>query len=218
MELVPVILAWLLTLQPSSLENEPYDKRKARLEIVAEAWGSVADEMMCDNEFAYQYCQKLWKGSKVKLVVSLGTQAWHESKLAKYVQDGNCRRWECDPVLVRDSRGVVQLDEQGDPVIEFRARSMFQLHASTEETRYVWHNITGSDYEAVRNAAWAMANYYRRNYCGGNIAGMFSSGSGKGCAVSPRGARRAEWYYKELRSFSKIWAGIRRQRAQANNP
>lgn len=204
MELVPVITMWLLSLVPSSFENEPEIDRKARIEIVAEAFASVADEMMCEGEFDYRFCKKLWRGSYVDLILALGTQAWHESKVAAYIQAGNCRPWECDPVFVRDKRGTIVLDEDGKPITYFLARSMFQCHESTPEAREMWHLMIGNDYEAVRASTWVMASFFRRNYCGGNIAGMFSSGSGKGCAVSERGQLRYAWFLEERRNFKRM--------------
>lgn len=165
------------------------------MSIIANAMTKAVDRINCLNEWKKKAsCKKHWPGKPQELAVALIAHGESESHFAKRVHEGNCKPWECDP--------VVWWDKKGNKRIAFRARNVFQIQA-TRETHFLWQKSLGSSLMATANAAYVQAYYLSRRYCKGNIVHMFEAQSGKGCKNGKLGRKKAELYWKYLRVYNR---------------
>lgn len=84
-------------------------------------------------------------------VAVLGAIGYRESALSLDIQNGSCRRFECDPRKLTGGG------------VKFQARSSFQLHEN-DHTRPVWDQLVGVENTAVQVAAaskMAKVGHYR---------------------------------------------------------
>jgi hypothetical protein len=184
MTLLETTLAMLLALPPHFTDrDEPPDDRKARLTNVAHAIDAATLRATCVNQPID--CKHLGRTRK-QLVAALITIGWHESKWARYVQEGRCLD---GPVGSRcDDRGT------GLP----RARSPWQIERVAAPS--LWATPPGSP-EALHEGAWHAARLWAAAWrrCEGRAptpaVGAFAGYGGTAC-VTPRAPARAAMFHR----------------------
>jgi hypothetical protein len=184
MNLEAIIIAiWLKTLAPTS---DFYQRWQ-----YGEAISKTATAYECQPGVR-KVC---WRGSRLELIAALGTQGYFESKFDERIQAGKCTDTECDSrvVIMDGKRHIVHL-----------ARTTWQLHNVTERSRQLWDDMVGNEFAQIANAADAAAYHLSLNRCRGNYDGMFAAMSGKGCAPTEKGKRRAAWYRREMARLRKL--------------
>jgi hypothetical protein len=205
------IALWLVSLTPAYKDPEPAHEREARLAIYGDALAYEAERLTCTGQFAptpERPCSPSWRGTWQSLVVAVGDHGWHESKLARNIQEGKCRPLQCDPLWLRDPKGRYVRDEAGKKVRIHTSRSVFQLKATTPAAREVWNRMLGPDREAVFASVYAATRFFVIHQCKGDILKTLSSGSGQGCIASPRGRERHEFYRQELPKFQALYSKV----------
>jgi hypothetical protein len=183
------IALWLVSLTPAYKDPEPAHEREARLAIYGDALAYEAERLTCTGQFAptpERPCSPSWRGTWQSLVVAVGDHGWHESKLARNIQEGKCRPLQCDPLWLRDPKGRYVRDEAGE----------------------VWNRMLGPDREAVFASVYAATRFFVIHQCKGDILKTLSSGSGQGCIASPRGRERHEFYRQELPKFQALYSKV----------
>ena len=184
MDTVQYILMVLLSLPASYLDKESTEERRDRMEVVAHAVGEAAARATCSGRFEDEECKRIWAGTRKDLALMLVTKAWWESRLAKNVHEGNCRRHECDATFVNG-------------VLVHRARTIWQMQRTGFVKPYEWDTMVGTDFESTRTAAWVATRILSRgkNRCQ-SVFGVFSF----------YGRSRCNWTgaYKRARFFHKL--------------
>mgnify|MGYP001301592532 CR=1 FL=1 len=202
------IALWLISLPPAWKDPEPAAEREARLQGYGVALAHEAERLTCTGEFAptpEKPCKPEWRGTWQQLVVAVGGHGWFESKLARNIQEGKCRPLQCDPRWARDKKGHFVRDAEGQKVRFYRARSVFQLQATTPAAREVWDRMLGLGQEAVSASVYAATRFFVVHQCKNDMLKILSSGSGQGCVASPRGRERHEFFQKELPKFQAVY-------------
>ncbi len=144
--LASAVLFMLLGLPPSTGDREAPEERATRLADVAQAIGEAAEQIP-------------WPESRESLASVLVAQGYFESGFSKRIQEGHCRRYECDGG---------------------RARSPWQLHRGTQVPWDTWEQLGTQGVESVtlgaRSAARILASTYRA--CGSleGALGMYATG------------------------------------------
>lgn len=187
MGLSEILVVLMLGMPAYHLDKEPEAERRARLEVIAEAVVDASALATCTSPYARPGCGVLWRGSQRDLALLLVTQAYWESRLAKNIHEGRCRRFECDPHVNRRTG-----------LLEHRSRTMWQMQYNlliAEE----WDAMQGATLEATRNAAWAATKLLSRGFltCR-TIAGAISRYAGLG-RCSWAGANGRVKHFEQLR-------------------
>lgn len=182
---VQYILMVLLSLPASYLDGELPEERTDRMEVVAQAVHDASARATCTGRFAdYVDCKPVWPGTRKDLVLMLITKAWWESRLARNVHEGKCRRHECDATLING-------------VVIHRARTIWQMQKTGLVQKDEWDTMVGTDFEATRTAAWVAARILSM--------GKRKCGSPFG-TLSFYGRSRCNWSgaYNRVRLFRKL--------------
>jgi len=138
--MIQYLLIILLGLPPAYTDNETWDERTERMEVVATAIDNAASKATCQDRYENKECVRTWTGSNKQLALLLITKGWWESKFAKNVHEGKCREFECDAIKV------------GGNVIH-KARTPWQMQQTGFLRRGEWEGMVGSDLRSTAIAA-----------------------------------------------------------------
>jgi hypothetical protein len=183
MMLTDILLALAMALPASKADADEGElERRARLATVAHAITEASERATCINQ--PEPCTRLWPGPARELAALLLSVAWHESALARNVHAGECKPWECD--AHRDPR---------TGRTRHRAASLWQLHASGLVPPAEWRELSGTDAESTRRAAWAAARVLAvsRNRCGTIEGAVAQYGTGRRCTWKGAASRLRTW-------------------------
>lgn len=185
MNTVQYVLMVLLSLPGAYHDKETFEQRVERMSVVARAIGDASARATCTDRFDKPECERIWSGPRKQLALLLVTKAWWESRLAKNVHEGKCRKFECDATKLANGTTV------------FRARTIWQMQKTSLVTTQEWNTMVGTDFEATRTAAWAATRILARgkNKCGSTFGAMSFYGRSR-CAWT--GARVREVFYRKL--------------------
>lgn len=186
------ILALLLT-YPAWHEDktrEAPEDRKARMAVVAE---SIVDATTRATCLGLSPCTPIWPGKPEELAAALSRTGWLESRYARHVHAGRCRRYECDATRLKSGR------------IVFRAASPWQVQSSSMVPAAEWRTIAGTDLGSTTRAAWAATRVLSASYtrCAmpgqAGLAGAVSLyATGRTCRW-PRSAQRVALIRRDAR-------------------
>lgn len=201
-----ILIALLMTLAPHSTDTETSAEREARMGIIAKAIIIAVDEQTCHGKFDVEGCKRKWKGTRKSLTIALVAQGKHETHFAEQIHAGNCRRFECDPIVIRDPlTGRIERDEDGQPVLKFLARGPWQVQARAPGMEQeLWNRARGNSQAATTAGARLAAIYFGRRECGGDLVKMFQSMNGRGCRVGETGKLRAQTYNELMVKYDRI--------------
>lgn len=179
----------LLSLEPSYGDNESWQDRSARMEIVATAIDDASSRATCSDKYDTSDCKKIWPRDKKSLALLLVTKGFWESKFAKNVHEGKCRKYECDSFTVNGN-------------LRHRARSPWQIQKTGLVTDAEYAKMNESNLESTTMSANVASRYLSNgmkvcNTIQGTIAiyGGVSSCTWQGAA--PR-----EAFYRSLTAMS----------------
>ena len=174
MSLIKIVLSVLLTFPPYYLDKETKTERSDRMETIAMAVVSVADQATCQEDFKStkeKKCTKFWHGSRDSLIALLLTQGFNESRFSKNVHEGKCKKYECDPYK----------DRNGE--IVHRARTSWQIQQHLHSEKY-WDSMVGVTYQPTRIAAGVAATILFNSYskCKGVKGAIAMYATGQHCS------------------------------------
>lgn len=197
MNFIKYITAILLSLDPSHSDNETWDERAARMEIIATAIDDASSKVTCSEQYNTPTCEKTWPLDKKSIALLLVTKGYWESRFAKNVHEGKCRSYECDAYKVNGG-------------IRHRARSSWQIQRTSLVSVEEYNTMNSSSIESTTTAANVAARYLTigMKSCKTIKGAMSIYGGGKVCDWP--GAAPREAFYKRLRSMSEdqIFAAI----------
>lgn len=138
-----LVLAMLLMLPPAYVDRDE-EGRQERMGVIADAVSQATERASCSGEYASEKkCVAIWHGEPKQLAALLVTKGWHESRFAKNVHEGRCKKDECDPKMWRG-------------VLVHAARSPWQFQR-TSYASDLWKHTKGAGLGATRNAAFVAA-------------------------------------------------------------
>jgi hypothetical protein len=190
--MIEAILSALLALPGLPLANESQDQWNARARVIAQAIDSATLQATCSGPYRdADWCDPVWHGERATLAAILIVQGYFESRFAAHVQAGRCRRDECDAITLPGGR------------VFHRARSYWQLHASSLLPWPEWYALAGVEFVPTADAAYAAARVVGlgRTRCEtleGTIA-MFATGRSCHWAGAAQRARMVQNIERGLR-------------------
>ncbi len=190
--MIDYILLLLLSVSPSYSDNETWEERNARMTIVATAIDQAASWATCTDKYVStdeKPCKVQWVGSKKDLAILLVTKGYWESRFAKNVHEGRCKKDECDPLHHKNG------------TVTHRARTSWQMQKTSFVRKDEWETFVGADQKATSTAASVAARIlsaaHRR--CQNGIYGALSGYAGNmGCAWSGVAGRFT--FFKQLKA------------------
>lgn len=169
MNFMQYITMVLLSLNPSYADEESWENRTGRMEIVAKAIDDASAHATCEGAYAGAGCEKKWLGNKKELALLLVTTGFWESRFAKNVHEGKCRKYECDAYKVANK-------------VYHRARSPWQIQKTGLVSNEEYDQMTSATYESTKVSANVAVRYLAvgMTKCK-TIKGAISSYAGAGC-------------------------------------
>ncbi len=154
-------------------DGETQEERKSRMDLFADVQVDVANEFVTDGKF---------NGTALQLTVGLMSVGFFESRYAKHVHAGQCKKDECD-------RG--------------RAKSVYQVQDNNLVPTEVWSRIEGLDYDSTRLATYVAAVSFANawNKCGGerHLGRVYSAYARGHCdSYYLSAATRASWFERKI--------------------
>jgi len=186
MNFIKYITAILLSLEPAYYsDNETWDERSARMEVIATAIDDASSKATCADKYDTSDCSATWPNSKKSLALLLVTQGYWESKFAKNVHDGKCRSYECDAHVTNGN-------------ILHRARSPWQIQRTGLVTKEEYQKMNSSSQEGTTMSANVATRYLALGMksCKTTLGAISIYGGVKMCNWS--GARPRDAFYKKL--------------------
>jgi hypothetical protein len=185
--MVEAILGVLLALPGLPLPSESQSAWNARARVIAQAIDSATLHATCSGPYQdADWCEPVWRGARAKLAAVLIVQGYFESRFAAHVQAGRCRRDECDAIALPGGR------------VFHRARSYWQLHASSIVPWHEWRTLAGLEFVPTADAAYAAARVVGFGYtrCESIEGAVAIFATGRSCHWS-RVLRRA-WMIRSI--------------------
>lgn len=217
-----LILLMLLAQTPHHLDDEVWEEREARMEVVAEAIHDASMRATCQGDYAppeddQSACIRRWPGSAKTLSLAMVTMAIFESHLAEHVHKNECRleNGECDARRRYDFR-------EKKVVFIQQAFSPWQLQRFGDIPPAEWKQIEGG-VSGTRVAAWHATRRFASAFraCG-TMSGAFGRyGRGNGCAPTKSTPKRVALVgklQKVTRGELASAARVHEERAKANAP
>lgn len=187
MNFVNYITTILLSLQPSYSDGENWEQRTERMTVIAQAIDDAASKSTCTDKYATVPCTKVWSSDKKSLVLLLVTKGYWESRFAKNVHEGKCRKYECDAYTVNGN-------------ILHRARSPWQIQRTSLVTKEEYEKMNSSSLESTTLSAIVATRYL--------ALGMNKCHTISGAMSIYGGAKTCNWdRVKERMQFYKILQG-----------
>jgi hypothetical protein len=144
--MIEAILSALLSLPGLPLADETKEAWNERARVIAQAIDSATLQATCSGPYrGADWCEPVWHGDRSTLAAILIVQGYFESRFAAHVQAGRCRRDECDAITLSGGR------------VFHRARSYWQLHASSLVPWNEWYRLAGVEFVPTADAAYAAA-------------------------------------------------------------
>lgn len=180
----------LLSLQPSYSDNETWTERTARMEVIAEAIEDASTAATCTGKYEIPNCKKTWPKDKKSLALLLVTKGYWESKFAKNVHEGKCRKYECDSYTVNGN-------------VLHRARSPWQIQRTGMVTKEEYSAMNSASLDSTKMSANVAVRYLANgmNLCKTISGAIAIYGGSKTC--NWKGAAPREAFYKSLISKSE---------------
>jgi len=201
MNFVNYITTVLLSLQPSYGDGENWEQRQGRMEIIAKAIDDATSKATCTEKYNVPGCEKIWNNDKKSLALLLVTKGYWESKFAKNVHEGKCRKYECDAYTVNGK-------------VAHRARSLWQIQRTTLVNKDEYSKMNSSTFESTKMSAIVASRYLAEgmkkcNTIEGTIAVY---GGAKTCTWV--GAKQREQFYKmlEKRNSEQLLIEVEKQK------
>lgn len=190
MNFVNYITMILLSLQPSYSDNETWSERTARMEIIAEAIEDASAAATCTGKYETSNCKKVWAKDKKSLALLLVTKGYWESKFAKNVHEGKCRKYECDSYMVNGN-------------VLHRARSPWQIQRTGMVTKEEYSAMNSASLDSTKMSANVAVRYLANgmSLCKTISGAIAIYGGSKTC--NWKGAAPREAFYKSLISKSE---------------
>jgi len=186
MNFIKYITTILLSLEPAYYsDNETWDERSARMEIIATAIDDASTKATCEDKYDTPDCVTTWPNSKKSLALLLVTQGYWESKFAKNVHNGKCRNYECDAYVTNGT-------------IRHRARSPWQIQRTGLVTQEEYQKMNSSSQESTTMSAQVATRYLALGMksCRTTLGAISIYGGVKMCNWS--GAIPRDAFYKKL--------------------
>jgi len=190
MSFIKYITAILLSLDPSYSDNETWAERTVRMEMIATAIDDASSKATCSEKYETPDCKKIWASSKKSIALLLVTQGFWESRFAKNVHEGKCRKYECDSYTVNGNT-------------RHRARSPWQIQQTSMVSSQEYAQMNSSTLESTTMSA-NVANRYLANgmkACS-TILGTIAIYGGAG-SCSWKGAAPREAFYRTISSMTE---------------
>lgn len=146
MNLINYITTILLSLQPSYGDGESWEQRAERMGVIAQAIDDAASQATCTGKYETSNCEKTWSQDKKSLVLLLVTKGYWESKFAKNVHEGKCRKYECDAHTINGN-------------LIHRARSPWQVQRTSLVTKDEYSIMNSSSLESTTMSAIVATRY-----------------------------------------------------------
>lgn len=189
MNFIKYITALLLSLDPSYSDNESWIERTARMEMIATAIDDASSKATCSNEYTNSECKKIWNQNKRSIALLLVTQGFWESRFAKNVHEGKCKKYECDSYSVNGN-------------IFHRARSPWQVQRTGMVTKEEYEKMNAATLESTTMSANVASRYLAIGMKACNtILGTIAIYGGAGFC-SWQGAAPREAFYRKINSIS----------------
>jgi hypothetical protein len=184
-----VLFLLIVNLPPWHQDIEEPGRIERLVRITSASW-DAADRATCAGE--PETCVPIWPPAyRDDLLLLKLAVAWEETKLARHVHEGRCRRWECDAQL-RNGR-IVHL-----------ARGPWQIQQSAL-TRDEWPRILGADQASTDAGAWASAKVLAHGFarCKTMHGAVSVYLTGRTCR-HPEARRRMQTFYRLKRKAALL--------------
>lgn len=209
MNLVSYITTVLLSLQPPYGDGETWQQRSDRMAIVAEAIDDASSKATCSDKYeSDKKCVRTWSRDKKSLALLLVTMGYWESKFAKNVHEGKCRKYECDPSIAADGS------------VYHKARSPWQIQRTGLVSQDEYKVMNSATLESTVISANVAVRYLvlGMRQCG-TIHGSMAIYGGAGSCAWP-GVKNREAFYKQLgdKNVDQLNAEIEKQKSLFKAP
>jgi hypothetical protein len=187
MNLVNYITTVLLSLQPTYGDGEAWQQRVDRMSIIAQAIDDASSKATCSDKYeSDKTCVRTWPKEKKSLALLLITMGYWESKFAKNVHEGKCRKYECDPSV--SASGTVY----------HKARSPWQIQKTGLVNQDEYKIMNSSSLESTTMSANVAVRYLSMGMkqCG-TFHGAMAIYGGAGSCSWP-GVNNREAFYRHL--------------------
>ena len=189
MNFIKYITAILLSFEPSYSDKETWDERSARMEVIATAIDDASSKATCSDKYVAPDCEKTWPQSKKSIALLLVTKGFWESRFAKNVHEGKCRKFECDAYTVNGNR-------------LHKARSPWQIQRTGLVSKEEYAKMNSSSLENTTLSANVAVRYL--------ALGMKSCKTIRGAMSIYGGAKVCDWsgvapreaFYKKINAMS----------------
>jgi hypothetical protein len=202
MNFIHYITAILMSLQPAYGDNESWEERTERMQIVAQAIDDASSRATCSEEYNTPDCKKTWQKDKKSLAILLVATGYGESHFAKNVHEGNCDEHECDAHKVKG-------------VVYHRARSPWQIQRTGMVTATEYKQMNSATFASTKISANVAVRYL--------TSGMASCNTIHGALALYNGVRNCNWrgskgranFYENLmkKTVSQLENAAKKQRA-----
>lgn len=166
------IVTVLLSLQPSYADKETWDQRTDRMRIIASAIDDASARATCEDKYDTPDCKKVWTRGKRSMAMLLVTKGFWESKFAKNVHEGKCRKYECDAHTVNGN-------------LVHRARSPWQVQRTGLVSKDEYNMMNSSSQDATTMSATVASRYL--------VMGMNACKTIEGTIARYGGAKDCKW-------------------------
>ena len=187
MNFVNYITTVLLSLQPPYGDGETWQQRSDRMAIVAEAIDDASSRATCSDKYeSDKKCVRTWQKDKKSIALLLVTMGYWESKFAKNVHEGKCKKYECDPSISADGS------------VYHKARSPWQIQKTGLESKEEYAKMKSASLESTTISANVATRHLvlGMKQCGSIHGAMAIYGGASSCAWPGVSAR--ETFYNDL--------------------
>ena len=190
MSFIKYITMILLSLEPSYSDDESWQERSARMETIAIAIDDASSRATCSDKYDTPDCKKIWPKDKKGLAILLVTKGYWESRFAKNVHEGKCRKYECDSHVVNGN-------------VLHKARSPWQIQRTGMVTKEEYSKMNSSTLESTTISANVATRYLANGMksCKTILGTIAIYGGVKSCTW--QGAAPREAFYKSLSRMSE---------------
>lgn len=189
MNFITYITTILLSFQPAYGDNETWEERSNRMEIIAQAIDDASSKSTCSDKYNVDGCVSEWALDKNSVALLLVSTGYWESKFAKNVHEGKCKPYECDSY--RKNGHVVH-----------RAKSPWQIQKTGLVTREEYSKMNGASLESTTISANVATRYLLQGMkrCKSEYGAFSMYATAKTCKWS--GAKIRDSFYKFLKKKS----------------
>lgn len=206
-QFIAMILAILMALPAFHSDKETNEEREVRMTTIATAIGHSCYAATCSGKYDTKECEPIFKGSINECGAALVTIGFWESRFAKHIHEGKCRKggfvktsygkkWvkgECDETVIFDVHG--NLIRQ-----YFKSKTVYQMQWDKGINAW-WRVMDGTSQNQTNNATWAAMNKWSRCWPNKPQKAFMCYAGTKSTAWSG-GPKRAHFYEARMRHIA----------------